>query len=39
MEEPDKVLKAGNEKEILLIRVNHLENELRKLKERIEDMT
>jgi len=31
MEVPDKAQKAGNEKEIPLIRVNHLENELRKL--------
>ncbi len=34
----DEALKAGNEKEMLLIRVNTLENELRKLKERIEQI-
>ncbi len=32
----DEALKVENEKEILLIRVNRLENELRKVKERIE---
>jgi hypothetical protein len=32
----DEALKVENEKEMLLIRVNRLENELRKLKERIE---
>ncbi|MCI9238303.1 DUF5320 domain-containing protein [Lachnospiraceae bacterium 50-23] len=32
----DEALKAENEKEMLLIRVNILENELRKVKERIE---
>ena len=31
----DDALKVENEKEILLIRVNHLENELRKVKEQI----
>lgn len=31
----DDALKVDNEKEMLLIRVNSLENELRKLKERI----
>lgn len=34
----DEALKADNEKEMLLIRVNHLENELRKVKERIESI-
>jgi len=34
----DEALKVENEKERLLIRVTHLENELRKLKERIEDI-
>lgn len=32
----DEALKVDNEKEMLLIRVNVLENEVRKLKERIE---
>lgn len=32
----DDALKVENEKEMLLIRVNHLENEVRKLKEKIE---
>ncbi|MDE6750303.1 MAG: hypothetical protein K2K21_14760 [Lachnospiraceae bacterium] len=32
----DNALKVDNEKEMLLIRVNALENELRKVKERIE---
>ncbi|MDE6906637.1 MAG: hypothetical protein K2P21_00500 [Lachnospiraceae bacterium] len=32
----DNTLKAENEKEMLLIRVNILENELRQVKERIE---
>lgn len=32
----DDALKVENEKEMLLIRVNSLENELRKIKERIE---
>jgi transcriptional antiterminator Rof (Rho-off) len=31
----DEALKVENEKEMLLLRVNHLENELRKVKERI----
>ncbi len=34
----DDALKIDNEKEMLLIRVNHLENELRKVKERIESI-
>lgn len=34
----DEALKIDNEKEMLLIRVNILENELRKLKERIEQI-
>lgn len=34
----DDALKVDNEKEMLLIRVNHLENELRKVKERIESI-
>lgn len=34
----DAALKAENEKEMLLIRVNILENELRKVKERIESI-
>lgn len=32
----DDVLKVENEKEMLLIRVNRLENELRRLKDRID---
>lgn len=32
----DDALKVGNEKEMLLIRVNRLENELRRIKERID---
>lgn len=32
----DEALKSDNEKEMLLIRINRLENELRRLKERIE---
>ena len=32
----DEALKVDNEKEMLLVRVNVLENEVRKLKERIE---
>ena len=32
----DEALKVENEKELLLIRVNSLENDVRKLKERIE---
>lgn len=31
----DEALKVENEKEMLLLRINHLENELRKVKERI----
>lgn len=31
----DEALKVENEKKMLLLRVNHLENELRKVKERI----
>lgn len=34
----DEALKVDNEKEMLLIRVNRLENELRKVKERIEEI-
>jgi len=34
----DDALKVENEKEILLIRVNHLENELRKVKEKIDQI-
>lgn len=34
----DEALKVENEKEILLLRVNHLENELRKVKERLEQI-
>lgn len=34
----DDVLKVENEKEMLLIRVNRLENELRRVKERIEEI-
>ncbi len=34
----DEALKVDNEKEMLLIRVNTLENELRRLKERIESI-
>lgn len=32
----DEALQVENEKELLLIRINRLENELRKVKERIE---
>lgn len=32
----DEALKADNEKEMLLIRVNQIENELRRLKNRID---
>lgn len=35
----DEALKINNEKEILLLRVTHLENELRKTKERIDEIT
>lgn len=34
----DEALKVENEKEMLLIRVNTLENELRRVKERIENI-
>lgn len=34
----DDALRVDNEKEMLLIRVNSLENELRKVKERIESI-
>ena len=34
----DEALKVENEKEMLLLRVNHLENELRKVKERLEQI-
>lgn len=34
----DEALQVENEKELLLIRVNSLENEVRKLKERIEQI-
>ena len=34
----DEVLKIDNEKELLLIRVNSLENELQKVKERINNI-
>ena len=34
----DEALKVDNEKEMLLIRVNILENEVRRLKERIEQI-
>lgn len=34
----DEALKIENEREILLLRVNHLENELRKVKERLEQI-
>ncbi len=34
----DEALKIDNEKEMLLLRVNTLENELRKIKERIESI-
>lgn len=34
----DEALKVENEKEMLLVRVNILENELRKIKERIENI-
>lgn len=34
----DDALKLENEKEMLMIRVNSLENEVRKLKERIEQI-
>jgi len=34
----DEALKVENEKELLLIRVNHMENEIRKIKERLEEI-
>lgn len=34
----DDTLKVDTEKEMLLIRVNHLENEVRRLKERISEI-
>ena len=34
----DEALKVDNEKEMLLIRVNRLENELRRLKVRVEEI-
>lgn len=34
----DEALRVDNEKEMLLVRVNSLENELRKVKERIESI-
>lgn len=34
----DEALKVENEKEMLLIRVNRLENEIRRLKERIDEI-
>lgn len=34
----DEALKNDNEKEMLLIRVNRLENEIRRLKSRVEEM-
>lgn len=34
----DEAIKISNEKEILSLRVNHLENEVRKIKERIEEI-
>ena len=34
----DEALKMENEKEMLMIRVNRLENELRRVKERIEEI-
>ncbi len=34
----DEALKIDNEKEMLLIRINSLENEIRKLKERVEQI-
>lgn len=37
-EKLDDALKVENEKEMLLIRVNTLENEVRKLKERISNI-
>lgn len=37
-QKPDDASKVENQKEMLLIRVNSLENELRKIKERIENI-
>ena len=34
----DEALKVENEKELLLIRVNQMENEIRKIKERLEEI-
>lgn len=34
----DDALKAENEREILLIRLNYLENEIRKIKERLNEI-
>jgi len=34
----DEALNVENEKELLLIRVNHMENEIRKIKERLEEI-
>lgn len=34
----DEALKVENEKELLLLKVNHLENELRRTKERVEQI-
>lgn len=34
----DEALKVENEKEMLLIRVNHLESEVRRIKKRVEAM-
>ena len=38
MRKLDEALKITDEKEMLLIRVNHLENELRKVKERLSEI-
>nr|WP_296005997.1 hypothetical protein [uncultured Blautia sp.] len=35
----DEALKVENEKEMLLIRVNHLESEVRRIKNRVEAMS
>lgn len=34
----DDALKVENEREMLLLRVNHLENEIRRIKQRIEEI-
>lgn len=34
----DDALKVENEKEVLLIRVNHLESEIRRIKQRIDEI-